>query len=99
MNRVIIEKVIFRSWWLFFFLLIGLLGYGESIKKKNGEIKEIKNRISQLEKEKEAVLDEREDLVLRINSQSDPAWMERVLIKELGVVPEGKVKVHFAARD
>jgi hypothetical protein len=36
-----------------------------------------------------------EKLLLTINSQSDPAWIELVLFRELGLVPEGAAKVWF----
>ncbi|MDE3047241.1 MAG: hypothetical protein KGI83_02705 [Verrucomicrobiota bacterium] len=48
-----------------------------------------------MENEKAQVLQIKEDLQLRIASQNDPAWIEMVLIRELGVVPEGFLKVHF----
>lgn len=36
-----------------------------------------------------------EDLLLQINSQSDPAWVELILMKGLGLVPEGQTKAVF----
>jgi len=75
---------------LFIFLL-----YGQAIKKKNQQIFDIKERICLLQSEKQKLQQEQNDLISRINSQSDPAWIERVLMKELGVVPEGKTKVCF----
>jgi len=35
------------------------------------------------------------ELLEEIASQEDPAWIERVLIRRLGVVPEGQTKVVF----
>ena len=40
-------------------------------------------------------LQKKEDLVLKVQSQADHAWIEQVLMKELGVVPENQIKVHF----
>lgn len=34
-------------------------------------------------------------LIQQINSQSDPAWIELVLKRELGLIPEGQKKVVF----
>lgn len=48
-----------------------------------------------MEIELSQALQNKEDLQLRIASQNDPAWIEMVLIRELGVVPEGFLKVHF----
>ena len=39
-----------------------------------------------------------EDLQMRIASQNDPAWIEMVLMREIGVVPEGWIKVHFKTK-
>ena len=44
---------------------------------------------------KEFLLEEKEDLKLQINSQKDPAWIELTLMKGLGLVPEGQLKVYF----
>lgn len=52
-------------------------------------------RMQEMEKEKVAVSQEREDLALQLQSETDPAWIEMLLMKDLGVVPEGWTKVHF----
>ena len=91
----IIELVIFRSWWIVLFLIISYIGFDRVIKNKNKEIFEVKNRLELLEEEKQIALNSKEELLLRINSQSDSSWVEMILMKELGVVPEGQLKVHF----
>jgi len=40
-------------------------------------------------------MEKNEDYHLRLASQSDPAWIEMILMRDLGVVPEGFLKVHF----
>jgi hypothetical protein len=50
-----------------------------------------------MQKEKCAALQNRELLQLQIVSQSDPSWIEMILMRDLGVVPEGWLKVHFKA--
>ena len=40
---------------------------------------------------------EHEDLLLDISSHNDPAWIELILIRELGLIPEGTKKVVFTA--
>lgn len=37
-------------------------------------------------------------LIAQSRSQSDPQWIELVLIRELGLVPEGHKKVHFTQK-
>lgn len=38
---------------------------------------------------------EQEELMQQINSQSDPLWVQLILMKVLGLVPEGQKKIHF----
>jgi hypothetical protein len=69
------------------------------MKEKREEIANMDKRWKIMEKEKELALIAKEDLLMRLHSQSDPNWVEMVLMKELGVVPEGKMKVHFTKKD
>jgi hypothetical protein len=63
--------------------------------KKSEACEELASKIEELEKLKRSCLEEREDLVLQISSQNDENWIEMVLKKRLGVVPEGQMKVYF----
>jgi hypothetical protein len=93
--KKIFEFSFIRSWWVVLFLLICYVTYGISIKKRNKAIFDIKCKHNNLLKEKHILLTQKDDLQLRLQSQSDPSWIELVLMKELGVVPENKIKVHF----
>lgn len=91
-----VQPAFFKNyWWVLVFTVLCFSFYFHSIHKKNMELALIKEEKIALSKEQEEVLSEQEDLLEKIHSQSDPAWIEMVLMKELGVVPEGKVKVHF----
>lgn len=89
------ESLFLHSWWVWLFFFFCFCLYLPTIKKRNEEIAYFQSRYNSLEEEKLAALNEREDLLLRLHSQSDPAWIEQVLIRELGVVPDGYLKVHF----
>jgi len=91
----IFEFILLKAWWVVLFLLICYIGYDIGIKKRNKAIFNIKCKYDTLLKEKQIALNQKEELRLRLQSQSDPAWIELVLMKELGVVPENKIKVHF----
>jgi len=52
-------------------------------------------QLSKLEEEKIRAIEEHKDLLLQVSSQQDPAWIEMVLMRELGLVPEGQKKIHF----
>lgn len=83
-----------RHWWVFVVFVIGATGLHFSQEKKN-TLRKLNLRLAQMEKEKSQVLAAKEDLELHLRSQNDPAWIEMVLMRELGVVPEGFLKVHF----
>ena len=89
------ETFIRRSWWMFLFLALCYLMYSHGMHKKKQSLAALKQRLTELEIEKCLALEEQEDLLLQIKSQSDPAWIQMILMKGLGVVPEGQIKVHF----
>lgn len=89
------QALIVRSWWLLLFLIFGYLSYTYAIQKKQQSLLDLERRKANLESERQESLVEREDLMLQINSQSDPAWIQMMLMKGLGVVPEGQLKVYF----
>src|SRR3989338_3481577 len=91
----IFELFVVRSWWVCLILLICYVGYNIGIKKRNNAIYDMKCKYENLLKEKQIVLNKKEDLLLKLQSQSDPDWIEMVLMKELGVVPENKIKVQI----
>ena len=91
-----VNYVIFmKSWWVLVVILVAGFGFNIAVKKRNVAICEMMDKYSSLKKEKEIMISQRDDLKLKSLSQSDPAWIEMVLMKELGVVPENKIKVHF----
>lgn len=94
-KQKVYETLIVRSWWLLLFVALGYLFYAHAIRKKHLSFLELGQRKENLEVEKLQALCEREDLLLQINSQSDPAWIQMMLMKGLGVVPEGQLKVYF----
>jgi hypothetical protein len=89
------ELIFIRSWWVFLFFLLSFIGYDQAIKKKNKDISKFKTNLCALENMKQQKKQENEELTQMINSQNDPAWIELVLMRDLGVVPDGKLKVHF----
>lgn len=85
-----------KSWWWVaaFCTLIGGI-YARSYQEKKTALCEYSFLLQEKEKEMRFAMQEREELKLKILSQSDPAWIEMILMRELGVVPEGWLKVHF----
>jgi len=79
------------------FCLVALFAFGQAMKKRASMIAELQFRLSEMNKVSLLADQEKEELSLQIASQSDPAWIEMVLLREVGVVPEGFLKVHFAS--
>lgn len=73
--------------------------YEQGVRTRDHEFSKLKQHLNDLELEKKIALEKQEDLLLQINSQSDPGWVELLLMKGLGVVPEGQTKVYFSPRN
>ena len=89
------EMAFRKSWWVFLFMALCYLLYSHGMQKKVFTYQDLASRFDRLSHQKELVLQEKEDLLLQVQSQHDPAWIEMALIKSLGVVPEGQIKVFF----
>lgn len=84
-----------KWWWCMLCCFAISLVYLHAMKGKQAALREISFRYHEMEKQLAAAMEEKEDLELRLASQNDPAWIEMVLMREIGVVPEGWMKVHF----
>ncbi len=88
-------KTFFQTCWTVFFLVVCSGIYMQKSRGRDAAISELSFRLQETEKMRAIAIQEREDLQLRLQSQSDPAWIEMVLMRDLGVVPEGWIKVQF----
>lgn len=86
----------FSSWgWVVGFVFTCLFSYSHAAKKKMEVYQHLHDRYNNLANNKKKALLEQEELKLQINSQSDPLWVQLILMKGLGLVPEGQKKIHF----
>lgn len=90
-----IEEIFARSWWVILFMLGCYLSYEHGLQKKDIDFAKLQTQFNELQKKKKMLLAQQEDLNRQVNSQSDPAWVELVLMKGLGLAPEGQTKVLF----
>ncbi len=90
-----LEQLCVRWWWVMLWLLVLNVVHESSSKARKEEELRLTAQLTHLRQEKIAAISRRDDLTLQINSQSDPDWVELVLRKGLGLVPEGQVKVFF----
>lgn len=88
------KNAFFQYGWVLLCMLCCCFMYLHAIKKKQ-VLEVLKSQLYALQSEKQFLLEEKEDLKLQINSQKDPAWIELTLMKGLGLVPEGQLKVYF----
>jgi hypothetical protein len=84
-----------RSWWVVTVCLLALIVYIPAMRARRAALQNISARMIELQQQKQTVLEHKEQLALALASQNDPAWVELVLLRELGVVPDGFLKVHF----
>lgn len=89
------EEMFIRSWWVILFILGCYLSYEQGLQKKDRDFAKLQWQYTELQKKKKMLLSLQENFRRELNSQNDPAWIELVLMKELGVVPEGQTKVLF----
>lgn len=84
-----------RSWWVWLFVLISYAIYDFATVRQEKEL----HHFEALQVERQNLLareiERHESLLLQMQSQSDPMWIEMMLMRELGVVPEGQTKVVF----
>ena len=90
-----IDICVVRSWWMHLCIIASLFLYFQGMKKKSIVRADLEEQLAQLVSEKKVCTEERDDLLLQVKSQNDPAWVELTLMKELGLVPEGQTKVFF----
>lgn len=82
-------------WWVGLVLIMTFAFHLHASIQKEQVVSSLKQSLSQLTLKKSELLKEKGDLELRIESQQDPEWIQMMLMKGLGVVPEGFRKVQF----
>ena len=90
-----IHRFFFRNWWVIAFIVMAWALYLQARHNKNQLLVRLTEKEEFLIQEKKEALEEREELLMRKQSQEDPDWMELVLKEKLGVVSEGEVKIVF----
>ena len=94
-KRAYWKRFCIRSWWVFVFSTLSVAFYFQAAHGRTIIFSDLSQRLHEMERDKLALSQDREELALQLQSETDPAWVEMLLMKELGVVPEGWTKVHF----
>ena len=84
-----------KNWWMVTFLSLCALFFWQNSRKTHYVAEDLELRYATIMEQKRLVAMEREDLLLQIQSQNDPKWVELVLMRKLGLIPEGQTKVYF----
>jgi hypothetical protein len=90
-----VKGALLKSWWVVLFAILCIGWYLHAVSSRNDALDILGLRLKNLEEQKQLALQQREDLELALRSQTDPTWIEMMLMKELGMVPEGWLKVFF----
>lgn len=91
-------QFIFKSWWVAAIAILSLGLYEQGAKELQKEINNFQYEASILTEKIKISKQLQEELRLQVMSQSDPAWIELVLIRSLGLVPEGYTKIYYEAQ-
>lgn len=92
------EQIILKSWWVILFFLLCYFAYDQAMHHRTREKVRLEKKLYELKTQKEEALRLQEELKLQIASQEDDNFIELVLMRRLGLVPEGQTKVHFVKR-
>lgn len=90
-----VESFLIGNWWVVVATLVILLTYEQGKRLVQENELYLRERLHELQIEKETLTKENIRLQQMIQSQSDPRWIELTLMRRLGVVPDGMKKVYF----
>jgi hypothetical protein len=89
------RQFLLKNWWVIAFVLMAGAIYIQAIHKKNQLFATLKEKVETLNDTKVQQLERKQQLLLRIQSQEDPDFIELLLKEKLGVIEEGELKVVF----
>lgn len=95
LRKVGLQELFLKSWWVLFFILLCCIGYEQGLKRLHVDHRKLQTQYRELKDEYQSVLEQQKRLQDELYSFSDPDWIELVLMRELGLVPENQTKVYF----
>ena len=93
-----IENFVLHTWMTAVFSLLCFMAFEHAMKNRELDYSKLLHQREELLQEKEKALELQTGLLLQVNSESDPAWIELKLMEKLGVTPEGYKKVFFSRK-
>jgi hypothetical protein len=89
------QSFFLRNWWVVSFLAIVYFIFAHGAAERRAEIGRLREQLTLVTSEKSLASEAHASLQQQLESQSDPKWVERILMEKLGLVPEGHRKVVF----
>ena len=84
-----------ENWLVILFIIACGIVFERAIQSPHEEYHKLHAHRKALNEKKAAALRTQNELKRQVSSQNDPAWVELILMKELGLVPEHQIKVVF----
>ncbi|KAF3362998.1 hypothetical protein PHSC3_000534 [Chlamydiales bacterium STE3] len=84
--------------WTIAFILLCAISLEYALKARQKEYLKLQNERVSLELQLKEAFRLHADLLKELNSQNDPEWIELVLMRRLGLVPEGQQKFVFSLK-
>lgn len=89
------DLIIVRSWWMILVILCCLMIFDLTIRHKVDTYQTLQKKEETLKTQLSAANFLKSSLKEEIASFDDPCWMEMVLMRNLGLIPEGETKIVF----
>ncbi|MDN3504270.1 MAG: hypothetical protein P0S95_01685 [Rhabdochlamydiaceae bacterium] len=95
LNSFRFKPLLKEWWWVCCALMLSCAFHLHAKNQKQIAFSSLSSTLYAINAKKSIEIDLNRELKLRISSQSDPEWIKLMLMKGLGVVPNGHIKVHF----
>lgn len=96
--RISVVAAIKSSWWLGLLAAFLLIAHERGLIEQQRRMEKVTEQLAQLEERRAQLSQEQRYLQAQVAHGADPVWMERVLMKHLGLAPKGYRRVHFKPR-
>lgn len=91
----LLDIIFVKSWWVIFCFLITIFLYKKSSQELQLEFSNLNGKCFVLKKKIYQEQHHQNELKLHLENWDDPAVIESALIKKLGLIPKGYVKINI----